>query len=208
MSRREKILLMILFLLAGGYVYYQFLLSPLQSRIYLLAGENGRLTARIAAMEQKSRQQEGTAISEDEIDLRLGKLMEKIPNNPYIPEVIAFMEHSAEESEVSLLEASLEMEPPSSAVQSDPGQPRPVYQYQTLNITVQGSYEALFLYIDKIENRAARIFNIVGVHLKVPVQHFPIGDSASTDTISLYVYDQNRITAAMKIRVFYENQNF
>lgn len=202
MTRREKILLTILFLLAGGYGFCQFLLNPLQSRIHMLAEENEHLSAQIAAVEQKNRQAAGEVMSEDEMELRLGKLTEKIPDDPYIPEVIAFMERCAEERGASLLEATLEPVPP--AARSDPG----VYQYQTLNITVQGSYEALFLYVDEIENQAARIFDITSIHLKAPVQNMPSGNSAGLEPGSGFVHDQDRITADMQIRLYYDQSAF
>lgn len=203
MSKREKFLLAGLFVIIVMYGYYQILLSPIQHSIDLLVEENRRLGTQIVEAEQTFQQEEGAVLSEQEIVLRLGGLLQRVPDHPCIPEGIAFIEESAKTSGAVLLKAGLEPEYPSSSTSSELEEINHIYQYRILSITAQGDYESLLLLIDKLENRAVRIYDIVCLNVRVPLLPFPQENLEHTNGVKTYFYDHSGMIAEMKIRIYY-----
>ncbi len=181
LSKREKILLCFLLVAAGIYVFYNYVYQPVREKTMLLADENGRLKAAIQVAERARTTHADIGdigVEKEKIKEEYEELALKVPESPYLPEVISYLEDSAGEAGVKLLSLSNQESIPedelqvmgmgqltggsSSKQEKEPDNELEGVNAYSLYLTVRGSYYNILTYMLKIE-KAPRIYTIDSV---------------------------------------------
>jgi len=160
LSRRETVMLGILLVIGGFYVFYQFYYHPRQVDIEYLQDENTRLGLEMESLMAKK---VGLAnVSREKIRLNdeLNQMIIKIPPSPLMADIINFMQQSAGESRVNLVSVNYKESLPGKAV-VDVKEANTIKPAQSVRIqlTAEGTHAGLLSFLLKIEN-ASRIYSI------------------------------------------------
>jgi len=204
LSKREKILICFLLVAGGIYVFYNYVYQPVREKTMLLADENGRLKAAIQVAERARTIHADIGVEKEKIKEEYEELALKVPESPYLPEVISYLEDSAGEAGVKLLSLSSQESIPEDELQvmgmgQLTGESSSKQEKETDNelegvnayslyLTVRGSYYNILTYMLKIE-KAPRIYTIDSVTMSKESD----GDSINLDMVVTTYYDNKSL---------------
>lgn len=222
LSKREKVLLGILLVVGGFYVFYQFEYFPRQVTIDRLKEENTRLNREIVSFIAK----EGglTDINQEKRRLNdeLDQMVIRLPRSPLLADIVAFLEQSARDSQVKLASVNYKESLPSKtsldAKDTNPVKPA---QYVNFQLTASGDHAGLLSFLLKIEN-ASRIYNINSGKISLLKRKQPemamrssesesgalgrAGEATVAEQESL-TYDRNNLVIVLDISAYYDQSS-
>ncbi|HWP95927.1 MAG TPA: hypothetical protein VN426_03685 [Syntrophomonadaceae bacterium] len=169
LSRREIVLISILLLAGTLYAFYNYLYMPVRSRTEALKTENNQLQAQLSEAEQAKTSKKNPADDVKKLQNEYKVLLNKVPEDPYVPEMMVYIADSARDSKVKLNSLDYKYDeksaPAASASENgtakqgdaDKANPSATYRSSQLDVEVVGDYNELLNFLLKIEN-APRLY--------------------------------------------------
>lgn len=164
-SKRELILLILLILTGIIYLFYTYMYGPVRDKTDALQVENTRLETAILT-EQKSIETINN-LEEEKLKHDYQVMAEKIPESPFIPEIIDYLEKSAEDAGVELLAVTYTETNKKDRQQNKDNSDQEITGPEKLRFqaTTCGSYPELLLFLLRIEKNS-RIYVVEGSKMK------------------------------------------
>lgn len=152
LSRRVLILVAINIVTAG--LVYWFLTAPMYEEVKSLKGQLGDLTVKLAENRQIAADIPKYLKEKEDMEARLAAAVAQLPNAKEIPDLIDGISRSGETAglKIQLFRPGREV-------------PRGFYAEVPVKMTVEGRYESLYEFSDKIAN-LPRIVNLGGMDIK------------------------------------------
>ncbi len=200
LSEREKYLIGLLIIFMGVYMYYNYLLSPLQTTINTIQEENQYLCDKIL-VQQKLLQDE-PFLSQDKARDQFESLLGQVPAAPCIPEAIACLEETAEKSGVVLLKVDYRKS--SEVGPIDKNNAPQGWESEDLEVQARGDYHSIKCFIDQIEKETPRIYIVSSSRLQTPIQSWAGTGEWTFNPASFSAYDPSNINAEINIKMIYD----
>ncbi|MGS0746536.1 hypothetical protein ACU70A_11450 [Syntrophomonas erecta subsp. sporosyntropha] len=172
LSRREVILLVALLLCGLVYAFVNYYFRPVQAQISALQRENQKLESSVDVLKTQVDTGQSLEKEKGKMEEEYRRLAAKVPEEAYIPEVIAFMESGAADARVVLLSIDyrggekekaaadqLRLDVSTKTPAQIKPEDSPSFSAVEFQLTARGSYPALVAFMMKIEN-AKRLLNI------------------------------------------------
>ena len=156
LSRRLLILAVINVLLGG--LFYQFILSPNHDKIVDSKAELENLTAKLTESRMIARDIPKFEQEKKDLENKLKAAVAQLPNEKEIPDLIDSISDAGRKAGLKIL-----LFKPLAEV------PKGFYAEVPVKMTVEGSFESLFLFTDKV-GKFSRIVNISGITIDLPRQ--------------------------------------
>jgi Tfp pilus assembly protein PilO len=156
LSTREKILICLVVWVAGAYLFYRLAYEPLSKEVSKLEQQNHTLMQQAAATRKIDQNKDKFNSERKRYEQEYTVLAQPVPINPYIPEVITFMEKTALKSNAQLVSIKYSQKPETN-----------VKNAQTLDfdMSVSGSYYNLVTFLEALE-KAPRKYNCMTATLQ------------------------------------------
>ncbi|MDD2586387.1 MAG: hypothetical protein PHT79_03315 [Syntrophomonadaceae bacterium] len=217
LSTREIFLLVILIIIATGYAFHTYTYVPLREEIDKLILENSGLEKTIKAEEETINAFMQLDEEKQNHDYKL--LAAKVPEAPFLPEMIAYLNKSARDADINLLAVHYK-ELSRENIKQKGNNAGGVHDPWCLELqaTVSGSYPGLILFLNKIE-KADRIYALENTKIKLSkrkTENFQSGIleegeiphklvlPATTITVG---YNPDHILMDVKFKAYYDNRN-
>jgi Tfp pilus assembly protein PilO len=152
LSKREQIFLLALVIVLSFFLFNRFLYQPIKEDTAKLAAENMKLKGLVEDEQVRLERSQEMENEKERLKERYKEMMVKLPEEAYIPEVIAYLEKSAQDSSVELLSVRYQAQDNSS----DPGQEKKQPEKGAARpchfaVSANGSYLNLMTLLTKIE---------------------------------------------------------
>ena len=152
----HKVLILLLLCGAVGGVFYWGLIMPKQTRIVELGEKLEALELKVINKKKIAADIPRFRKEKEELDKKLALALEQLPNSREIPQLIKSINAAAKKSGLSV-----------NLFQPKPEKPQTFYAEVPISMTVEGSYDSLYGFCDKI-SKLDRIVNIEGINVSVP----------------------------------------
>ncbi|MEN6389994.1 MAG: hypothetical protein ABFD04_06220 [Syntrophomonas sp.] len=233
LSKREMVLLTILLIAASVYIYYNYIYMPVVNSAAAVSSENEKLSANLRELEKLKINQKKPAQVAQKLKTDYRALLTKVPEDPYVPEMIVYLADAAKESKVELKKIDYKYDEKSTAntpAPTDGAQDKKTanaaaIKSSQLEVEAIGTYYDLLTFMLKVEN-APRAFVLTSLDLTAgktvakeitttTTQVSPeSGDkktSTSTTTVDMTqqlvgsaAYDGNSIQLKLKFQSFFD----
>lgn len=153
LSKREQIFLLALVIALSFYLFNKFLYQPIKEDTAKLAVENVKLKGLVENEQIRLERSQQLENEKGRLKEQYKEMMVKIPEEAYIPEVIAYLENSAQDSSVKLRSVRYQAQENNS----DSGQENQQQEKTTVArpcnfmVSANGSYFNLLTLLTKIE---------------------------------------------------------
>jgi len=153
LSKREQIFLLALVIALSFYLFNKFLYQPIKEDTAKLAVENVKLKGLVENEQIRLERSQQLENEKGRLKEQYKEMMVKIPEEAYIPEVIAYLENSAQDSSVKLLSVRYQAQENNSDTGQENQQQEKTTVARPCNFTVSanGSYFNLLTLLTKIE---------------------------------------------------------
>lgn len=153
LSKREQIFLLALIIALSFYLFNKFLYQPIREDTAKLAAENVKLKGFVENEQSRLERSRELDNEKGKLKEQYRQMMVKIPEEAYIPEVIAYLEASAQDSSVKLLSVKYQAQENSSDSRQENQQQEKTTVARPCNfaISANGSYFNLLTLLTKIE---------------------------------------------------------
>lgn len=201
LSKREKVLIGILVILGVGYIIDHFMICPAATcHRQLLASEAG-LENQMKQLENLTAEY-GTEKQQEFVETNYRRVLAKIPPSAMVPNVIEYLQSSAADSGVRVINVSY-LDTGSTEPNSDHrSQETPKTSAQQINfqIETEGEYGNILEFLQRIED-APRLYMITKVKIVFP-PNLPATSTASeitTNQSGIDQYNESSSTASDQI---------
>lgn len=157
LSRRLLILTVINVLLAG--LFYQFVLSPNYDKIVDSKADLEDLTAKLSENRMIARDIPKFEQEKRDLEEKLKAAVAQLPNEKEIPDLIDSISDAGRKAGLKIL-----------LFKPMPDVAKGFYAEVPVKMTVEGSFESVFLFTDKV-GKLPRIVNISGITINLPKKH-------------------------------------
>jgi Tfp pilus assembly protein PilO len=167
LSRRERVMLVIMFWTVGFYIFYHFAYTPLKNEKIGWAEKNRVLQEEVISARQSEKDLKQLKVQEQLYRDRYTRLARQLPSQEYIPEVVAFMENQAKECGLHLMNINYQEQNAASDQPSGKGsQPDTMADIKSMDfhLTGWGSYYDAVSFVAALE-QSERIYSVVEVAL-------------------------------------------
>lgn len=151
LSRRELILLAVLVIIGSIYLFHQYLYQPLQQKTNTLRAENTKIQSTIEMQRGNMKEVAKLQKEQEKLAEEYRRLMVAVPEEAYVPEIIAWLEKSAQDASVQLNKVSYQGENNEKDNSADDGK-MAAAQVCNFELSAGGSYFNLMSFLLKIEN--------------------------------------------------------
>lgn len=232
LSKREMVLLTILLIAASIYIYYNYIYIPVVNNAAATKTENEKLQTNLRELEKLKANQKKPAQVAQKLKTDYQALLTKVPEDPYVPEMIVYLADAAKQSRVELKKIDYKYDEKSTAntpATADGGQEKKTanvaaVKSSQLEVEAIGTYNDILTFMLTIEN-APRAFVLTGSDLtagKIVAKEIttttteisPSGDEKTTtskNTIDMTqqlvgsaAYDGNSIQLKLKFQSFFD----
>ncbi len=211
LSRREIILLSALLIVGSIYLFYQYLYQPLQRDTNALVAENARIKEAIEMQTSKMEAATKLQKEQEKLEEEYRQLMVAVPEDAYIPEIIAWLEKSAQDASVRLDKVSYQG---SGDNEKDRENIKTAARACNFEISAGGSYFNLMSFLLNIE-KSPRIYVISAGQLNtqqkkqettVPVvSEEEDGAMPAPELLKgAAAYDSNNLVLNLKLSAYYD----
>jgi Tfp pilus assembly protein PilO len=211
LSRREIILLCVLLLAGSIYLFNQYAYQPLQQKTSTLIAENAKIQTTIEIQEAKMKTTANMQKEQERLEEEYRQLMIAVPEDAYIPEIIAWLGKSAKDASIQLDKVSYQSGN-NDKQNSDQAKSDGVHACN-FEISAAGSYFNLMSFLLKTENDP-RIYVISGGQINAqqkkqevaPVVSEVEGESipAPEPLKGAAAYDSNNMVLKLKLSAYYD----
>lgn len=171
LSKREMVLLTILLIAASIYIYYNYIYMPVANNAAAVKSENDKLQANLRELEKLKANQKPAQVAQ-KLKTDYQALLNKVPEDPYVPEMIVYLADAAKESRVELKKIDYKYDEKSTAnapVPADGAQDKKTantvaVKSSQLEIEATGTYNDILTFMIRVEN-APRAFVLTGLDL-------------------------------------------
>lgn len=172
LSKREMVLLTILLIAASIYIYYNYIYMPVVNNAAAVKSENDKLQANLRELEKLKASQKKPAQVAQKLKTDYQALLNKVPEDPYVPEMIVYLADAAKESRVELKKIDYKYDEKSTAnapVPTDGAEDKKTanaaaVKSSQLEIEAAGTYYDILAFMLTVEN-APRAFVLTGMDL-------------------------------------------
>ncbi|MDD2620498.1 MAG: hypothetical protein PHC92_07520 [Syntrophomonadaceae bacterium] len=211
LSKRETILLCLFLIISMVFVYYKFSYKPSQNHMNSLLQENILLKDLI---EKGKKAESSMNIREKNTVLKVGeKLLREIPTRAGVPETIAYLENTCRDTKVTLLSVNGKIA--NNKINSEENEKKQGVELEKIrvldyNISIQGSYNNLLVFLLKLEN-SSRLYTINNCKMTVNAKKFDEvelnEDAAPNKEDDTVVSNPQNITSDAKGSKSYDGNN-
>lgn len=211
LSRREIILLCVLLLAGSIYLFYQYAYQPLQQKTHTLIAENTKIQKNLEMQEGKMETAAKMQKEQERLEEEYRQLMIAVPEDAYIPEIIAWLAKSAKDASIQLDKVSYQSGN-NDKQNSDQAQ-SPGVQACNFEISAAGSYFNLMSFLLKIENDP-RIYVIIAGQLNAQQKKqeaAPVVSEVEAESMPVpeplkgaVAYDSNNMILKLKLSAYYD----
>jgi Tfp pilus assembly protein PilO len=217
LSLREKMLVSILVCVLAIYLFYNYAYIPVQQEASEWMGKNVMLREQVIAARRTDKSVKNMKVKQQLYQDRYTELARQIPSAEYIPEVVAFVENTAEESGLALMVFNYQKE-------EQPEKSNPKNNNQNVHpagvksidfyLAGRGSYYDAITFVELLE-KAARIYTVREAALlanEYKTETLAVlneGQSSTSWTSELNGvsrFDPNDITLTIRFRTYYDEK--
>lgn len=233
LSKREMVLLTVLLIAASVYIYYNYIYMPVVRNVNLIQADNDKLQANLRELEKMKQNQKKPTDVAQKLKTDYQALLTKVPEDPYVPEMIVYLADAAKQSRVELKKLDYKYDEKSTAnttAASEGSQEKKTANIAAvksaqLEVEAIGTYYDILTFMLTVEN-APRTFVLTGLDLTAgkiksmevtttTTEAPPEGGGAKTTTSTTSVdmtqllvgsaaYDGNSIQLRMKFQSFFD----
>lgn len=183
MSLSKREIALIGFLLLAGVVYgfYTYLYTPVENRIDVLKTDNEQFQIKLEENEKARKSNIKPADNLKKLQNEYKVLLTKVPEDPYVPEMMVYLADSARESSVELKSLNYKYDDKTGSASSSPGSNTNTartgspanYRASHIEVEVEGSYYNLLTFMLKVEN-APRLYVLTGAKFEAGKRKAPV----------------------------------
>ncbi|MEQ8175487.1 MAG: hypothetical protein ABRQ26_10525 [Syntrophomonadaceae bacterium] len=172
LSKREMVLLTILLIAASIFIYYNYIYMPVAKSAAAVSSENEKISANLRELEKLKANQKKPAQVAQKLKTDYQALLTKVPEDPYVPEMIVYLADAAKESRVELKKIDYKYDEKSTAntpVSTEGAQDKKTanaaaVKSSQLEVEATGTYYDILTFMLKVEN-APRAFVLTGLDM-------------------------------------------
>lgn len=171
LSKREMVLLTILLIAASIYMYYNYIYTPVVHEAAAVKTENDQLQANLRELEKLKQNQKKPVEVAQKLQNDYQALLTKVPEDPYVPEMIVYLADAAKQSRLELKkidykydEKSANTAPADAAQEKNSNAAAASVKSAQLEVEAVGTYYDILTFMLKLEN-APRTFVLTGLDL-------------------------------------------
>lgn len=233
LSKREMVLLTILLIAASIYIYYNYIYMPVVHNAAAVNVENEKLQANLHELEKLKQNQQKPALVAQKLKTDYQALLNKVPEDPYVPEMIVYLADAAKQSRVELKKIDYKYDEKSSVnttPATDGGQDKKTantaaVKSSQLEVEAAGTYYDILTFMLTVEN-APRTFVLTGLDMssgkiksmevttttvETPAEGGDAKTTSSTSSVDMTqvlvgsaAYDGNSILLRLKFQSFFD----
>lgn len=172
LSKREMVLLTILLIAASIYIYYNYIYMPVVNHAATVKTENEKLQANLHELEKLKQNQKKPVQVAQKLKNDYQALLTKVPEDPYVPEMIVYLADAAKQSRVELKKIDYKYDDKSTAnttASTEGSQDKKTanvaaVKSSQLEVEAIGTYYDILTFMLTVEN-APRTFVLTGLDL-------------------------------------------